>query len=157
MQLLECLQRDTAVTRARLAGDAASLAALEEWVLDLIQDRMSFHVLETLLKVQRHPSKCCHIPARHSDTPESAVTSLPGTVIPVKVCQRPTRQCQTPQDTVIPLQVLSHPCKVHRTPLNAVISPQGTVTPLYILSHPLKHPSRCCHTPKGMLAPLKVQ
>ena len=51
MQVLECLQRDTAVTRARLAGDTASLAALEEWVLDLIQDRMSFHVLETLLKV----------------------------------------------------------------------------------------------------------
>ena len=56
MQVLECLQRDTAVTRARLAGDAASLAALEEWVLDLIQDRMSFHVLETLLKVLSCPS-----------------------------------------------------------------------------------------------------
>ncbi|KAL3151309.1 hypothetical protein ABBQ38_013146 [Trebouxia sp. C0009 RCD-2024] len=51
MQVLECLQRDTAVTRAKLGGDAGSLAALEEWVLDLIEDRMSFHVLETLLKV----------------------------------------------------------------------------------------------------------
>ena len=57
MQALECLQRDTAVTRARLGGDAGSLAALEEWVLDLMQDRMSFHVLETLLKVQAYPLK----------------------------------------------------------------------------------------------------
>ena len=51
MQVLGCLERDTALTRARLAEDSASLAALEEWVLDLIEDRMSFHVLETLLKV----------------------------------------------------------------------------------------------------------
>ena len=51
MQVLECLQRDTADTRAKLAGDAACLGALEEWVLDLMDDRMSYHVLETLLKV----------------------------------------------------------------------------------------------------------
>ena len=51
MQVLECLQKDTAVTRAQLAGDTACLAALEEWVLDLVEDRLSFHVLETLLKV----------------------------------------------------------------------------------------------------------
>ena len=51
MQVLECLQRETPDTRAKLAGDGACLGALEEWVLDLLQDRMSFHVLETLLKV----------------------------------------------------------------------------------------------------------
>ena len=51
MQVLECLQRETPDTRAKLAGDALCLGALEEWVLDLIEDRMSFHVLETLLKV----------------------------------------------------------------------------------------------------------
>lgn len=59
MQVLECLQRDSAVTRAKLAGDAECLRALEEWVLDLIEDRMSFHVLETLLKV--HSLKAKHI------------------------------------------------------------------------------------------------
>ena len=52
MQVLECLQRETPDTRAKLAGDALCLGALEEWVLDLIEDRMSFHVLETLLKVR---------------------------------------------------------------------------------------------------------
>ena len=51
MQVLECLQRDDSVTRSKLAADSACLAAIEEWVLDLIEDRMSFHVLETLLKV----------------------------------------------------------------------------------------------------------
>ena len=51
MQVLECLQRETPDTRAKLAGDGACLGALEEWVLDLLQDRMSFHVLESLLKV----------------------------------------------------------------------------------------------------------
>ncbi len=52
MQVLECLQRETPDTRAKLAGDALCLGALEEWVLDLTEDRMSFHVLETLLKVR---------------------------------------------------------------------------------------------------------
>ena len=52
MQVLECLQRETPDTRAKLAGDAPCLGALEEWVLDLTEDRMSFHVLETLLKVK---------------------------------------------------------------------------------------------------------
>ncbi|KAL0040091.1 hypothetical protein WJX79_005960 [Trebouxia sp. C0005] len=51
MQVLECLQRETPDTRLKLANDAPCLGALEEWVLDLIEDRMSFHVLETLLKV----------------------------------------------------------------------------------------------------------
>lgn len=51
MQVLECLERETPDTRAKLACDALCLGALEEWVLDLIEDRMSFHVLETLLKV----------------------------------------------------------------------------------------------------------
>ena len=51
MQVLECVQKEAGDTRAKLAGDAACLAALEEWVLDLIDDRMSFHILETLLKV----------------------------------------------------------------------------------------------------------
>lgn len=52
MQVLECLQRETPDTRAKLANAALCLGALEEWVLDLIEDRMSFHVLETLLKVR---------------------------------------------------------------------------------------------------------
>ncbi len=52
MQVLECLQRETPDTRAKLASDAPCLGALEEWVLDLTEDRMSFHVLETLLKVR---------------------------------------------------------------------------------------------------------
>ena len=51
MQVLECIQRETPDTRAKLASDAACLGAFEEWVLDLLEDRMSFHVLETLLKV----------------------------------------------------------------------------------------------------------
>lgn len=51
MQLLECLQRDSPGTRAKLAGDPACLGPLEEWVLDLIEDKLAFHVLETLLKV----------------------------------------------------------------------------------------------------------
>lgn len=51
MQLLECLQRDTPGTRAKLAGDPSCLGALEEWVLDLLEDKLAFHVLETLLKV----------------------------------------------------------------------------------------------------------
>ena len=54
MQVLECLQRDDSVTRAKLAADPACLAAIEEWVLDLIEDRMSFHVLETVLKVRSY-------------------------------------------------------------------------------------------------------
>ena len=51
MQVLECIKRDTPDVRAKLANDAGCLGALEEWVLDLLEDRMSFHVLETLLKV----------------------------------------------------------------------------------------------------------
>ncbi len=58
MQVLECLQRETPDTRAKLAGDALCLGALEEWVLDLIEDRMSFHVLETLLKVSLPDAVC---------------------------------------------------------------------------------------------------
>ena len=51
MQVLECIKRDTPDVRAKLANNASCLGALEEWVLDLLEDRMSFHVLETLLKV----------------------------------------------------------------------------------------------------------
>ena len=62
MQVLECLQRETPDTRGKLAQDAGCLGALEEWVLDLTDDRMSFHVLETLLKVWLLCTGCPPLP-----------------------------------------------------------------------------------------------
>lgn len=68
MQLLECLQRDTPGTRAKLAGDPACLGVLEDWVLDLLQDKLAFHVLETLLKVMPRQAfrclTCCSLTCR---------------------------------------------------------------------------------------------